>query len=163
MDGSDPRTSAAFELCGQPAICLYLRLELTPTPSGIAKRKNRLFGAGSVRDVVKDFDRGRQRQLRSHGKRCRFRRVFVGMQDKPAPGIHRSAKVQKGEFHIRSGPDFKPFQKRRHIHVGRDLVDDQAHRAVGRMLAKKDDAALKARVGHARHRDQKFAREVLHP
>jgi len=56
--------------------------------------------------------------------------------------------------------DIKLHQKIAKIDVGGRLVDDDAHRAFGRVRAHIDDAAREPFVAHRRHRDQHLAVEI---
>src|SRR6185503_12220796 len=78
-----------------------------------------------------------------------------------ASGIDRPAEENRRVRRVARHPDVQIFDQFVKPQSFDGFVDDQPHRAVGRMRTHKDDALFEARVGHARKRDKQLTLEEI--
>lgn len=82
------------------------------------------------------------------------------MQHESPTALDRAAEMDQDLLFLAAGIDAELIQeigKRDAVH---QLVDDQPHRALGRMGAQKDDGSREPRILHLRHGDEQMPRQI---
>ncbi len=146
---------------------LDLVLELAGRPAGIAERQDRALGAVAARDRLEDVERRGQADALVDRQSRILDEEVARMQHETALGIdgaslehlHASGARRKLD-QVGGRHDLELHQKIRETDMRRRLIDDDAHRAFGRMGADVDHAASKTLVAHRRHRDQHLTVEI---
>ena len=145
----------------QPAIVLQLVLELARRPAGIAERQDRAGRACAPRDRLEDVEgRGEADALVDRQGGVLDEEVGA-VQHEAALGLDRAA-LQHGDFAslgrqldlLGLGDHVELHQQVGEADVRGGLVDDDAHRALGRMRAHVDQAFRETLVLHAGRRNQ---------
>ncbi len=151
----------------QPAIGVDLAFELARRPTGIAEREQRLVGAGALGDVAQNVDGGGEADALVDRQRALGLEVVGAVQHEAASGLDRTAEMHRHAGQSLRQPDallrrhdVELLEQLGETDIGRALVDDDAHGAVGRVRAHIDDRAGKARVAHRRHGDEQLAVEI---
>ena len=151
----------------QPAVVLDFGFQLARRPAGIAEREHR---AGRTRRRSRSPSGCRA----SRSGRCRRRSASVEFSMKKSaecstkprpvstgpPFSTLTSSAAAGPRSVRFRNDVELHQQIGEIDVGGRLVDDDAHRAFGRMRAHIDDAARETLVAHGRRGDQHLAVEI---
>ncbi len=87
--------------------------------------------------------------------------VIGGMKHEAAAGFDRAAEMNRGAVEPRAGK----AELAQHIldrGLFDDLVDDEAHRAIGIVRAHEDHRPHEARILHLRHGDEQLSGERCH-
>jgi hypothetical protein len=151
----------------EPAIGLDLAFKLARRPSGIAERKQRLVGPAALGDIAQDVDGGGEAHAFVDGQRALGFEIVGAVQDETAPGLHWSAEMHRHGAKPNRRPDallwrhdVELLQELREADIGRALIDDDAHGAVGGVGAHIDHGAGKTRIAHRRHGHEQAAVEI---
>src|SRR6185437_3456299 len=151
----------------QPAIVLDFALELAGGPAGIAQREDRVLGPAAPGDRLEDVDGGGQANAVVDLQRRILDEEIAGMQHEAATGLDRAAAkhlhalgVFRQFYLLGLLDDVELHQQTGEIDAARRAVDDDSHRALGRMRAEIDHRTLEPRIVHHRHRDQDLAVEI---
>ena len=146
---------------------LNFGLELAGRPAGIAEGED-----GACRSIATRY---RLENIERRGKRDPFidrqRRILdekiAGVQHEAAFGFNRTAHEHLDRAGARR--QFDQIGGRQHLElheqvgkvdIGRRLIDDDAHRAFGRMRAHIDHGARETLVLHGRRRDQHLTIQI---
>src|SRR5437660_5987076 len=154
----------------QPAVFLDFALELTGRPAGVTERQYRALRALAARDRFEDVEGGGEANAVVDRQRGILDVEIRRVQHESASGLDRpalehlddaGARRQLNELGGRD--DFELDEKFGESDIGRRLVDDDAHRALGRVRADVDQRAGKTLVAHGRHGDEHLAVEITSP
>ena len=151
----------------QPAIALDLVFKLAGRPAGIAERED---GAGrpiAARYRLENVDRGgetdavvdRQRRVLDEEIGRVQHEAALGLDRSAAHDFHRAG-ARRQLDHVGLGYDIELHQQVGKVDVRRRVIDDDAHRAFGRMRADINQRAREAFVAHRRHGDEHLAVEI---
>jgi diguanylate cyclase (GGDEF)-like protein/PAS domain S-box-containing protein len=151
----------------QPAIFLDLVLELPRRPARIAEREHGRERSVAARDRLEDIERrGEADALVDRQGRVLDKKIGR-VEDETAAGLDRTAfehlhgaRTLRQLDQVGRRNHIQLHQEVREGHVDRQLIDDDAHRTLGRMGADIDQAAVKTLVAHARHGDQHLPVEI---
>src|SRR5437870_12114544 len=126
----------------QPAVFLDLALELPGRPTGVTERQYCALRALAARDRFEDVEGGGEANAAVNRKRGVLDVEIRRMQHEPASGLDRPALEHLDDAGARR--QLNEFGGRDHLElnekfgepdVGCRLVDDDAHRALGRVRA----------------------------
>ena len=140
---------------GQPRIGVHFSFQLPRSPAGIAECENasvRTFPGGKRAENV--YCTGDADMIVD--THCVLAHEIGRVQHEAAAGFDGAAKMHDGlHLHLRLG-QVQLREKILELHVGKALVDDDAHGASRAMRTNINDALVKEAVVHARHRDQQI-------
>ena len=144
----------------QPGITLDFLLQLAGRPASIAKRQQAQARAAAARNRAQNIHTGRQREASAEPK-ATFRRPIIRMQHKAAASFHRPAGDQPDlalGWHRVKAELLQQFVKGQAFDR---TIHHQPHRALGGVIAEAHHALRKARVLHARHRNQQMPGQIF--
>ena len=143
--------SGSASQCSQPLS--WISVSSWPgRPAGVAEREDRVLGPGALRDRLEDVDGRGQADTVVDPQRRVLDEEVAGMQHEAAAGFDRAAAQHLhalGIFRqldlIGLLDDVELHQQFREIDAAGRTIDDDAHRAFGRMRAEINHRALEAR------------------
>src|SRR5215471_5669380 len=149
----------AVGIAMDPSVGSDLVLELTRAPACIAKSEQPVLWPRSVANSTEHITCRSKRNRVGHGK-CRISaRVVTRVQDETLLGIDGTSKEYRALRASWRHFDLELLHQLTEPQPREGFVDDEAHSAAFLMYAHEHDAALEARIWHARHCNQELTFE----